>query len=111
MILWYMLPVRRAATFSATSDEMGSTTDAVRDVTLTFLTFEGWLCSRDTHKGGGRVGRHRVVTRREVLAGGLGPARAKADGVPLAENEIGQPRACGLGFCLESSSPDWRRGG
>ena len=31
-ILWDMLPVRRAVTFSATSDEEGSTTDAVKDV-------------------------------------------------------------------------------
>ena len=57
------------------------------------------------------MGRHRVVTRRKVLAGGLVPARAKADDVPLAENKIGQPRVCGFDFCVESSSPDWRRGG
>ena len=52
-----------------------------------------------------------MVIRREVVAGGLGPARAKADGVPLAENEIGQPRVYGFDFGVESSSPDGRRGG
>ena len=40
------------------------------------------------------MGRHWVVTRREVKAGEFAPARAKADGVPLAEDEIVQPRVC-----------------
>ena len=100
-ILWDVLPVRRVVTFSATSDEEGSATEALRASFLgvAIRIREVW------------VGRHRVVTRHDVLAGEFAPARAKADDVPLAENEIGQLRVYGFDFCVESSSPDWRRGG